>query len=113
MNIMILDLFIISIALFRITNLFVYELGPFWIFDKIRNKFGIHRLEFPDGSVQFTNINKSDKNLINGWLDCFWCFNLILSIFVCIVYLLIPQLIYILLPFAISGISIYIKETIK
>ena len=51
-------------SVWRVTSLFVYEDGPYDIFEKIRHEFGMKRDELN---------NSYGTTVISRALQCFWC----------------------------------------
>lgn len=96
------ELFILILATFRITNLFVAEEGPFNIFGKFRNFVGITEIELEDGEI--INEVLDSNNEIGKLFSCLWC----LSIYVSFFLLFVPK--KFMLPFAISGGAILLKR---
>lgn len=99
-----LNLFVLILATFRISNLFVSEAGPFNIFGKFRKQIGILEIELEDGSI--INEVLDNNNEIGKLFSCLWC----LSFYVSIVLLFVPK--KLLLPFAISAGAIIVKEVL-
>lgn len=87
-----LDFIILFLAVARITNFFVYENGPFDIFERVRRKALL---------------------TIGFWHDifiCHYCFSVWVSIFVFVVYYFIPESILLWTVFALSQASIIILD---
>lgn len=101
------DLVILILSTFRITNLFMYEDGPFEIFERFRKVLNIYQIELADGS---THLEVIDNNQIGKLFSCFWC----LSVWVAIFNFLLPEIVkkYLLLPLAISAGAIIIRQKI-
>ncbi len=72
----------LALAVWRITNLFVWERGPYDIFGKIRNRLRIVRVTLPNG----TELNDSENEL-GKLFSCIWC----LSPYVALVLFLIRK----------------------
>lgn len=96
------DLFVLILATFRISNLFVSESGPYNIFGKFRKFVGIIEIEVDNGEI--VNEVLDSNNEIGKLFSCLWC----LSIYVSFILMFIPK--KLLLPFAISAGAIFVKE---
>ena len=99
-----IDLAIAGLALWRISALLSYEMGPKGIFVTFREHFGIvHR---PDGRP-----DSWPDTWIAGVLACVWCLSLNLALPLALVWLLWPEVVRLIcLPFALSGIAIIIEK---
>ena len=70
-------------AVFRLTLLFVEEQGPFNIFEKIREYFGLYIISTDQG-VEKVVEEPNGYNFFGNLLSCFWCTSLYISIIVLI-----------------------------
>lgn len=92
-----------GLATWRISSMFVDELGPFNIFLSIRSLVGI----MPD-PITGSPIGIPEK-FLPKLLSCVWCFSVWVGIFFALLrYFFFPLSIYISLPFALSAIAIAI-----
>jgi Protein of unknown function (DUF1360) len=93
-----ISLLVAAIATWRVTNMLVYETGPWFIFTKIRAKTGIlhdedgHPIGWPIGNM----------------LKCFYCTSVWVAI---VIYLWAPVQVQAIL--AISGVAIYAHERLS
>jgi len=95
LHISLLDFISIGLASWRVSHMLVHEEGPFRVFVKLRSLFGI--IHDDDG----TPIAWPDNCL----LGCVWC----LSVWVAVVFILLPGISYI---FAASAIACFIERLI-
>jgi hypothetical protein len=98
------DIFILALATWRISSLFVDERGPFDIFVKVRSWTGITHdqsrvaVEFPD--TFFAQL-----------LSCVWCLSVWVGLFFAITYFTLWYIaIWIAFPFALSAAAIVISK---
>ena len=101
------ELFILIFATWRITNLFVddSEGGPWDVLHVIRYHAGVRY----DDKRRAYGVNTLSRAMI-----CFWCFSFWVGLFVLLMSL-IPYWIgfYLLLPFALSGAALVVKQGIS
>ena len=108
------DLFeisILSLTIFRVIRLLVYDSVSQFIRDifldvsevNLDGKAMIHRQKPKDGI----------KRLMCDLLSCPWCTSVWVSLFAAYVYLLFPNLWFVYLVFAVSGISSFIQLSIN
>ena len=79
-------LLLISFSAYGLSSLLVNEDGPYLIFERLRNRFGIFRDENDD-----TVIYKEEYNIIQEILACQYCAGTWMVFFSYIVYLILPQ----------------------
>lgn len=85
------------IAIWRVSNLFVNEAGPFNVFLRLRKWAGIIH---DDAGLAFMIPDKFMAQL----LSCIWCFSIWVSFFVTVLWLLSPEWsLKLCVPFALSG----------
>jgi len=95
---------LMGLASWRICSLFMKEQGPFDMFVKIRELFGIQH--YDDGTVL-----SYKSNFFCDLFACCWCFSVWVGIFFAVLYVFLPYVaIFIALPFALSTIAIIIEE---
>ena len=95
-----LDIAVISLAVWRISSLLSREDGPFYIFSKIRHLAGV---EYD------INSKPIPKNELSRGLLCLWCTSIWVSVVFCVIYFLWPSwTVMMLTPFAVSTIAIVI-----
>jgi hypothetical protein len=101
MNITIIEFIILGLATWRLSNLFVYEDGPFDIFGKIRYIIGVR---YDERSSPF------GTNVIASGLSCVWCTSMWIGIIITIFYVAASNVaVFISLPFALSGVASIIE----
>lgn len=90
-----------GLAVWRISSLLVQEDGPFYIFDRIRNKVGIL---WTEDSVPYSN------NVIGQIFLCVWCMSVWISFAFFFLYLVFGQLfVWCCWPFALSALACAIQ----
>ena len=100
------ELIILSFAVWRIASLFVHEDGPLYIFRKLRELAGITHDAEGDHLIV-------PETFICQLLSCVWCFSIWVSIFMVVcLYFLPDATILIALPFALSGIAVWINSAV-
>jgi len=88
---------VVALAVWRISNLFVNEAGPWHMFTNVRRKFGVKHDEYdtpvawPDGSV----------------FECLWCF----SLWVALLLAIVPW--WFSTPFALSAVAVVVHKYVK
>jgi len=103
----IVELLILALATWRITNLFVddSEQGPYELLDRIRYLAG----------YRYDEKNRPyATNVVSSAMLCFWCFSFWIGLVVLLISLL-PHWVgyYILLPFALSAGALLIKKRVR
>jgi hypothetical protein len=96
------DYLVLSLAAWRITNLLVYEDGPWDIFGKIRDLIG----------VKYTSTSDPyGTNVIATAFTCLWCLSPWIGLLMMLSYLLTPTAtFYFAVPFALSTMAIVIDK---
>ncbi len=98
------ELFILGLAVWRLTSMIVNEDGPFYLFERFRYKIGIRRSE--TGSQFGTNV-------IAEALSCVWCSSVWVSGFVLAMFVVTPRLTLIVsLILTLSSIAILIEKVV-
>lgn len=94
-----LQIFLSALAVWRISNIIIYEDGPFFVFKKLR---------FWIGAEDFFGEPTEEPNTIQKLFQCIWC----LSIYVSIPFAfnIVPD--FITLIFAISALALYANKHI-
>lgn len=96
-----------SFAIWRISNLFVNEGGPWLVFKSIREWSGI---QHDDGGQPFL----IPDNITAQALSCVWCMSLWIGFFFTIFLLIFPVIsYYVAVTFAFSTLAILIDTYIK
>lgn len=105
-----LHLIILALATWRISSLFVYETGPWFLFERLRSRAGIYFHMHPkDGPIKIT-----PDTFFAQLLDCLWCFSLYTGGVLGLLYFLLPAFtFYICLPFALSTLAILINQAVE
>ena len=102
-----LDFLILSLAVYRISALFVYDDGPFDLFQRLRLKVGI--LYYDSGEI----IEESYK----GWaklFSCIWCMSVWLGFFLALCYFFYPLYTTSLsMPFALSAMAMIVERFVN
>lgn len=117
MNILTITLFILTLC--ELAVLIQYKNGPFDIFEKIRNYFGVYLVEVPiditiENSKTKLELYSPNDNFFTKLLTCHWCIILEMAIGLIILYLLLPIITeYILTTLAISFVSSIIISAIE
>lgn len=100
-----MDIIILSLATWRISNLFVNEDGPFMMFAKIRELAGV---------VYSPMSEPLADNELAKLFTCVWCFSIWLGLIVAVAYYLHPIYVYwICLPFALSAVAIALDRWVN
>src|SRR5512136_2345787 len=98
----ILHLLILSLACYRLSELFSSDIGPYEIFVKFRHWAGVR---YDDHSEPY-GTNEFSRGLL-----CVWCNSIWFGIVITVLYVILGNiLVYILLPLALSGAVILAKE---
>jgi hypothetical protein len=97
-----LEFVVYCLATWRISSLLVNEPGPFDVFVKIREVFGIrHNEKIP---------YEYPGTFFAQLLSCVWCTSIWVAIFVTLAWIFIPDILFVLsLPLAISAVVILIE----
>lgn len=96
-------LIVYSIAIWRISNLFVNEKGPWMVFLNIRKRAGI-------GHDDQGNPYMIPDTFFAQVLSCIWCFSIWVSFFFTTFWLLSPEWsLKLAVPFALSGVACLIE----
>ena len=94
-----LDFIVLALATWRISSLLVDEPGPFNMFIRLRELTGITHdadgipLVIPDG-------------LFSDLFSCVWCMSIWIGLFLTILFLCVPNFLYLATPFALSAVAI-------
>lgn len=109
----VLDLLILSLAVWRLALLVVHEDGPPWlledglpigVFAVLRTRLALAEMDRPDRWRFF----------LNGLVGCVWCLSLWLGFVAGLLYWLWPGLtVTLAFPFALSGMAILYQEQIR
>lgn len=90
---------IYALAVWRISNIFVREQGPWNVFEKLRDWSGIEY----EGMIP--------SNLIGSLLSCTWCFSVwIAFVFVVLIFVIPAWSLWIAMPFALSAAAILVDN---
>lgn len=97
-----LTFLILLLAAYEVTDWLVYQSGPYEIFEKIRNYFGLYDAGIDDNKKYlFSNVlNRNDYNLMANILSCPYCTKVWVVLFLS---LLAVVNITLLLPLAAMG----------
>lgn len=96
--IMLIDIIIFILAIYRISFMLAHEDGPFRIFDRLRQITGVYRNKYP-------------KNMIAGVLECPLCLSVWLAFATTVVYWYNEDItVWLALPFALSGGAVWMIQ---
>lgn len=91
---------LLALATWRIASLLVNEEGPFRVFEKLREKVGIHKEEIRDG-------------FLPGVLSCVWCCSMWVGGIWTLVWFFFPSVVeWLALPFALSAVAIGVERMV-
>lgn len=97
-----MDFIILSLAIWRISNLLIEESGPYAILELFRYQLGIR---YNEQNVTYAT------NELAELFTCHFCLSVWLGIFVAISYYFYPTLTYWLcLPFALSALALVVNK---
>ena len=100
-----MDIIILSLAVWRISNLFVNEDGPFMVFAEVRHLVGVRYNE----SSEVVGSNELAK-----LLTCVFCFSVWIGLIVAVAYYSYPIPTYwVCLPFALSALAISLDKWVN
>lgn len=104
-GIAVVDVLILSLAVWRISSLVSSEQGPWAMFEKYRQWMGVYYA--PDGTLIPPN------NQLGKLIACPWCNSVWFSIIAVVLYVLFSTLIvWIALPLAMSAVAIIINTIV-
>jgi len=96
----VLDFVILSLAVFRLSMLLIYDNGPFNMFQRLRIRVGI---------LYYDNGDMIEGEIYKGWaglLSCVWCLSFWWGLLLVLLHWAFPA--YTILfstPFALSGLT--------
>lgn len=94
--------FIYALAIWRLSNLLVYEDGPWLMFEHLRLRLGLQPPEFPEMPRQTDPPNKMPGSL----LACLWCISITVAVFFVVVYAINRNVAFwMALPLALSAVA--------
>lgn len=97
-----IDTILFSVAVWRISHMMVHEDGPFRIFYWIHLKLDFY-VSMDDGSIDFSVI---PDGFLPSLFSCVWCMSMWVSFAVVTLWVVVPHLAWVLLPFTLSGFAI-------
>lgn len=107
----IIQLLINILSVFRLSNLFYEEDGPYKIFELIRERSGLFVYQTNSGVIRNLDESGENYNFFGNLLSCFWCISIYISLFVYILdQFKLGKIFNIIMAF--SAASILIKEKI-
>lgn len=113
MDITWMELFLISLASFRLTRLLVFDK----ITEFIRSPFFEEEVEInSEGEEEIYYVPKEGlfRNFFGELLSCFWCTGIWVSLGVCIFYFLWPPYaVPVLIVFAVAGLAAIIEVIVQ
>lgn len=108
-----MEIFMLTLASFRLTRLFVYDKitefirSPF--FDEVEEKNENGEIE-----IYFVPKKKGIRRFIGELLSCYWCTGVWSSVFLLIIYFQIPKIAHvIIIILAIAGLAAIIEALIQ
>lgn len=99
-------LVLLSLAVFRLTRLFVYDR----ITIPLREKFMNEEYDWEDGKKEYYYV---PKNFIGFILSCHWCFGCITTAILSSVYLFIPYGEFVIYFLAIAGLGAILQWVVS
>ena len=94
-----LDFVVLSLAVFRLSMLLIYDNGPFDVFQRLRIRVGI--LYYDNGDM--------DEKEYKGWaglLSCVWCASIWLGLLLALSYWAFPTYtLFFSMPLALSSMA--------
>ena len=104
------DLFVLSLASFRMTRLIVYDQITLFI----RKPFFIEEEMEEDGEVYYVPYPRGIRGWIGSLLNCYWCTGMWVTILLYIVYTcVLTETMHVILIFAIAGIAAIIESIVQ
>jgi len=100
---MFVNYLILALATWRISAMLSYEDGPWFVFRRLRKLIGIMYYEEDDATVE-------PDTFFGSLFGCVWCLTIWIGTVVWIAYNLWPDVIYPLVPFALSAGAIMIER---
>lgn len=100
-----MDIIILSLAVWQISNLLIDEAGPYSILERFRARIGIgyNAQGFPYAENELAEL-----------FSCHFCLSIWIGILIAILYFFYPSLAYWLcLPFALSTLSLMVDKWIR
>lgn len=94
---------IMALATWRISAMLSYEDGPGFIFKKLRQALGFLYYDNDDTVVE-------PDTFLGSLFGCVWCLTVWIGIVIWISYILWPDVIYPLVPFALSAGAIIVER---
>ena len=103
-----------SLAVTRLSLLFVEEDGPYGIFQKLRDRFGIVQFKDANDNILGQIVENGYDNILGSILDCKWCFSIWSSVILYLIYIIFPPLFLIItIILSFSMISIIINTILE
>lgn len=100
-----MDIFILALAVWRVSNLFIDESGPCDMFERFRSWVGVGYNERGESYA---------TNELAELFTCHFCLSVWLGAFAAILYYFYPALAYWLcLPFALSALSLVVNKWMR
>lgn len=96
-----MDFFVLALATYRISMFLAVEDGVFGIFERMRTGAGVKKDEYG----QMYGDNELARMMI-----CMYCNSVWVGVLIAGLYMLFPQFVYVVLPLALSGAVVLVKE---
>lgn len=105
----VIELIVLSVAVWRVSHLLLNEAGPKDIFGRLRIWAGAEEI-LDDGSREV--IESPPDGSLAQLFQCMWCLSVWLGMAAAVSYLLCPHAtVAVALPFFLSGVAVLIEET--
>lgn len=100
-----LFLIVCGLAVWRLSNMVLFEEGPFWIFVYIRNLTGSILHDDDNVPVQY------DVNFWGKLFSCIYCMSIWVAFFFCILAVIsVEAAVIVGLPFSLSAIAVIVDD---
>lgn len=92
---------ILALVTWRVSSLLVNEDGPFYVFERIRARVGVQ------------NHTVDNQRFLAQVLSCLWCCSIWVGAFWTLLLFLLPQSIWLAIPFALSAGTIFLAKMLE
>jgi len=99
----VIEFLILGLATWRLSSLLVNEEGPWGLLARFRHLLGVRYDELS---------NVYGTNILARLLTCLWCTSVWIGAFLVVAFLLMPKVVLLMMPFALSGFAILFEEMI-
>lgn len=106
-----IDLLLISVAVWRVAHMVTAEEGPGRIFHRFRTWAGVQVDVHPNGVEE---VIESDPGTLAEWASCLWCFSVSLGVAATVLYAISPPAaVAVATPFFLSGMAIFMDNKLN